>query len=30
MTEPTLFDRAGGAEALERLTETFYGHTDEG
>lgn len=28
-TEPTLFDWAGGAEALERLTETFYGHVKE-
>jgi truncated hemoglobin YjbI len=25
-TEPTLFDWAGGAEAFERLTETFYDH----
>jgi truncated hemoglobin YjbI/quinol monooxygenase YgiN len=25
-TEPALFDWAGGAEALEQLTETFYGH----
>jgi hemoglobin len=23
---PTLYEWAGGAEALERLTETFYGH----
>lgn len=25
-TEPTLFEWAGGSEAFERLTETFYGH----
>ncbi|MFD8531887.1 group II truncated hemoglobin [Streptosporangium canum] len=26
---PTLYDWAGGAEALERLTEIFYGHVTE-
>jgi hemoglobin len=28
-SEPTLFDWAGGAEALERLTDRFYGHVME-
>ena len=26
---PSLYERAGGAEALERLTEAFYAHVVE-
>lgn len=28
-TEPTLFEWAGGAEAFERLADTFYGHVKD-